>query len=530
MKLKIAAMLLVSVLMSANTSYGDLLDRMLGRAGCSSCAAPAAKGCGGGGLMDKLLSCQRDSRDRANILNVDPASSCGCDTAPVTEASPCGCGASPFVEASPCGCDAAPVAEASPCGSDTVVAVSPCGCDAAPMVEASPCGCDAAPVAASSCGCDAAPIAASSCGCDAAPIAEASPCGCNAAPMVEASPCGCDAAPVAASSCGCDAAPVVGASSCGCDSAPAAAAAPCGSNAAPAGLLDLLRRNCGFGSGAAAKASSCGCEAGPMAASHTVFASSPEMVSPFASHAATADSGCGSDGGFLSRLRGMGKSSCGSAPAVATSDCGCDAAPAVSTCGCGAAPAVSTCGCGAPGGSCGSGGGRIGRPKLSLMDRLKGNRVPRDRNGRVIGVSNDGCNPPCPTQPNAGCGCGSHVETPYVETPYVEAAPCSSCSTCGGGEVIYSDAVPVSGCADGSCGSTPIYGSAVALPAAAAATSEGSGSRVDPVPPPTTERTIQETEEVERRDVTQPSISDDEDDPIVDPGAFVPRSTNTMGS
>ena len=508
MKLKIAAMLLVSVLMSANTSYGDLLDRMLGRAGCSSCAAPAAKGCGGGGLMDKLLSCQRDSRDRANILNVDPASSCGCDTAPVTEASPCGCGASPFVEASPCGCDAAPVAEASPCGSDTVVAVSPCGCDAAPMVEASPCGCDAAPVAASSCGCDA------------APIAEASPCGCNAAPMVEASPCGCDAAPVAAaSSCGCDAAPVVGASSCGCDSAPAAAAAPCGSNAAPAGLLDLLRRNCGFGSGAAAKASSCGCEAGPLAASHTVFASSPEMVSPFASHAATADSGCRSDGGFLSRLRGMGKSSCGSAPAVATSDCGCDAAPA-----------VSTCGCGAPGGSCGSGGGRTGRPKLSLMDRLKGNRVPRDRNGRVIGVSNDGCNPPCPTQPNAGCGCGSYVETPYVETPYVEAAPCSSCSTCGGGEVIYSDAVPVSGCADGSCGSTPIYGSAVALPAAAAATSEGSGSRVDPVPPPTTERTIQETEEVERRDVTQPSISDDEDDPIVDPGAFVPRSTNTMGS
>ena len=164
------------------------------------------------------------------------------------------------------------------------------------------------------------------------------------------------------------------------------------------------------------------------------------------------------------------------------------------------------------------------------------NRVARDRDGKVIGVCNDGCNPPCPQEP---APCGGHVpaEAPYV----VEAAPCSSCSTCGGGEVIYSDAVPVGGCANGACGSTPIYGEGVILPGAAAATaisvdsddsdaSEGSGSRVDPVVPDSTEGALQGVqEEVERRDVTQPSVSDEENDPIVDPGAFVPRATNTIG-
>ena len=107
--------------------------------------------------------------------------------------------------------------------------------------------------------------------------------------------------------------------------------------------------------------------------------------------------------------------------------------------------------------------------------------------------------------------------------------------------MIYSDAVPVEGCANGVCGSTPIYGDVV-LPSAAAATaisvdsddsdaSEGSGSRVDPVVPDSTQGTLQGVqEEVERRDVTQPSVSDEENDPIVDPGAFVPRATNTFGS
>lgn len=99
--------------------------------------------------------------------------------------------------------------------------------------------------------------------------------------------------------------------------------------------------------------------------------------------------------------------------------------------------------------------------------------------------------------------------------------------------------MPVGGCANGTCGSTPIYGEGVILPGAAAATaisvdsnaSEGSGSRVDPVVPDSTDGTLQGVqEEVERRDVTQPSVSDEENDPIVDPGAFVPRATNTIGS
>ncbi len=90
----------------------------------------------------------------------------------------------------------------------------------------------------------------------------------------------------------------------------------------------------------------------------------------------------------------------------------------------------------------------------------------------------------------------------------------------------------MSDCASGACGSTPVYGEAVALPAAAATVS-GSEASVDEVAPPTTEGTLQAVEEVEdteRRNVTQPSASDAEDDPIVDPGAFAPRPTNTLGS
>ena len=89
--------------------------------------------------------------------------------------------------------------------------------------------------------------------------------------------------------------------------------------------------------------------------------------------------------------------------------------------------------------------------------------------------------------------------------------------------MIYSDAMPVSGCANGSCGSTPTYGAATALPAAAA--SGGSGSRVEPAVPTAPEGTLQETE---RRDITQPNVIDVDADPVVDPGAFVPRVKNAM--
>jgi len=60
---------------------------------------------------------------------------------------------------------------------------------------------------------------------------------------------------------------------------------------------------------------------------------------------------------------------------------------------------------------------------------------------------------------NHGCGCG--VDNSFViEEP---TSGCSTCNTCGGGEVIYSDGVPVEGCADGSCGSTPLQLSDVTL-------------------------------------------------------------------
>ena len=312
--------------------------------------------------------------------------------------------------------------------------------------------------------------------------------------------------------------------------------------------------------GCEAAAPSCGCEAAPaVETSLSAFEASPAMVPPFAGGAAPSkEHGCGCSGGFLSHLRTMGKcgstaeaSSCGcdAAPAApAASSCGCDAAPAVSSCGCNAAPVVSSCGCdagpavsscgcnagpaavspcghGAPlGANCKSGGGGLGsyapggtRPRLSLLDRLKGNRTARDRDGKVLGVCNDGCNPSCPGEAHGSSTCGQ--------------TPCSSCSTCGGGEVIYSDAMPVSGCANGSCGSTPTYGAATALPAAAASggsgsrASGGSGSRVEPAVPTAPEGTLQETE---RRDITQPNVIDVDADPVVDPGAFVPRVKNAM--
>ena len=56
---------------------------------------------------------------------------------------------------------------------------------------------------------------------------------------------------------------------------------------------------------------------------------------------------------------------------------------------------------------------------MTLRDRLRGNRLPRSREGRVLcGCPNDGCNPPCP----GGCDDYAPVD--------------SGCSSCGGGEVI----------------------------------------------------------------------------------------------
>ena len=95
------------------------------------------------------------------------------------------------------------------------------------------------------------------------------------------------------------------------------------------------------------------------------------------------------------------------------------------------------------------------------------------------------------------------------------------------------------GCANGMCGSTPAYDGSVALPAAAGATTaiatgSSEASPVEPISDETEGVIVDDNgdveADVERRDVTQPSISDEEDNPLVDPGAFIPRATEAFGS
>ena len=561
--------MIASVALSCDTSFGcDLLDKMLGRAGCSSCQAPKAPscGCGGGGLMDKIIGksagCGCGGSDMLTYdasMDCGPvASSCGCDSAPAADcgcsapASPCGggggCGL--FSKArgglgslggGGCGCDApAPVAD---CGcsapAPAPVAVADCGCSApAPVAD---CGCSTpapAPVAVADCGCSA-PAPVADCGCSA-PAAPASPCGgggglglfskvrgsvgggdcgCSApapapAPVAD---CGCGSpalggqcglgkkmslglfskfqksgcgSPAPVSDCGCSApapapAPVV--ADCGC-SAPAAPASPCGGGVG-SGLFSNVRGSFGGGD--------CGCSA------------------PAAAPAPPCGGGCGGGGGLglFSKVRGGG------------GDCGCSApAPAP-------APVVSTCGCNAPvSGGCGSTNEACGvRGKLTLLDRLRGNRIPRTKEGVVIGSCNDGCNPPCPHQPTpapAGdCGCGAPVE----------AAPCTSC---GEREITYGDTQPYdSGCStcQGSTEGDIIYGDSGALAAPVIIDGDGE-SNVAPVVPDanTTEGVIESgggsgTKGVEDAvDAVKEAVEGAS--PVVDPGAFVPARRTTVGS
>jgi hypothetical protein len=354
--------------------------------------------------------------------------------------------------ASSCSCEAAPVATPAPCGCEAPVAAEPCGCDAAPAVES--CGCDAAP-AVESCGCDAAPATAPKFG------------GLNLFSKLCKNSCGAPEpaiAPVA--DCGCSAPVEAPVADCGCE---APTASPCGElNAAKKPFsLGLFNR---FKTPAASAAADCGCGA-------------PEPV--------VSDCGCGS-----------------SAPveAAPAADCGCSAAVAAPVSDCGCEVPVSPCGNSAVA-PCGCNDGSRG--KLSLLDRLRGNRIPRTRDGVVIGSAcNDGCNPPCPAQPS-DCGCGG-APVPQV------AAPCTSC---GGGEVIYTQAQPSTGCS--SCGTSQgevIYGTPVA---AATATAAGSEEAAPVAPPADTETTPMATEGV---------IESVPGAPVVDPGAFIPRRRTTIGS
>ena len=379
------ATLLVSFALSCSVSEGQLIDRMLSKAGCSACGTTS--GCGGGLLSGGCgLGIGENLKGRIG--------DCGCGAAaPVAD---CGCGevAAPVVD---CGCSApapAPIADCG-CGEIAAPAATSCGCGGAALMQnlrnrfdglgsrvptigsnlaarapvigfgagaAGDCGCGA-PVA--DCGCGApAPAPIADCGCGA-PIAD---CGCSAPAPAPVADCGCSApapapAPAPIASCGCDAAPASAPSAGGCQ------------------LLNKLReRMSSFGSGGG-----CGCAAAPVAS----------------------DCGCGAPAAPI--VTPAIESSCGcSAPAPApVSDCGCGApapAPVVSDCGCGApAPVVSDCGCGGGGHGgvavASARGGLFNRPQsnLTLLDRLRGNRIPRDRDGRVIGSgNNNGCNPPCP--------------------------------------------------------------------------------------------------------------------------------------
>ena len=468
MKLKFAAIVMIaSVALSCDTSFGcELLDRMLGRAGCSSCEAPTAPscGCGGGGLMDKIMSksagCGCGGSD---MLTYDATMDCG----------PVG---------TPCGCEAASVAD--------------CGCAAPAAAPVADCGCEAAAPACGGGGCGlfsklrgSAGSLGGGCGCDApAPVAD---CGCAAPAPAPVADCGCEAA---APACGGGGSGLfsklrgsVGSigGGCGCD-APAPIADYGCAAPAPAPVADC---GCAAPAPAIAPVADCGCEA-------------------------PAAGGCGLGKGLFSKFL---KPSCGTSAPV--SDCGCSAAvPAFVP-----APVVSPCGCDAPvSGGCGSAGGECGpRGKLSLLDRLRGNRIPRTKEGVVIGACNDGCNPPCPQQPVADCGCGAPVE----------AAPCNSC---GGGEVIYGDAQPYDGgCStcQGSSEGQIIYGDAAAVAAPVMMDSAGE-TNVAPVVPAddanSTEGVIESGDASEAVEDAVDAVK--EASPVVDPGAFVPSRRTTVGS
>ena len=567
MKLKLAIALIASIAMSCDTSFGcDLLNKMMGRAGCSSCAAPKAPscGCGGGGLMDKVIGGSAGGCCGSDMLSYDANMSCG----PV--ASSCGCeAAAPVAD---CGCEApAPVAD---CGCGAPAPVADCGCSAPAKKSCSfglfdrlkgGCG-SAAPVA--DCGCSA-PAPVADCGCSApAPVAD---CGCSApAPVAD---CGCSApakkscsfglfdrlkggcgsaapalspcasgdcgsfvpAPAPVADCGCSAAPAPVAD-CGC-SAPAPVA-DCGCSAPAPVFVPAPVADCGCGS--PAPVADCGCGApAKKSCSFGLFDRLKSGGCKSAAPAPVADCGCGS--APVSDCGAPVVSDCGcGAPAAPVSDCGCGAPAPVSDCGCGSSASVSTCGstglgfsagsvapCGCNGGGCngggcngGGGGGSTAYGKLTLLDRLRGNRLPRTSEGVVVGTGcNDGCNPPCPNQPAADCGCNS--------APVIEAAPCTSCGG-GSGEIYYGDVQPQSGCT--SCGGsegTIIYGAPESSPMTTMQTSE-EATNVDPPAAPVD--VVPSSEGMSTEGVIESGDDASEASPVVDPGAFIPRSKASIGS
>ena len=286
----------------------------------------------------------------------------------------------------------------------------------------------------------------------AAPVVES--CGCEAAADEG---CGCrqpvrgllsrlrgeggSAAP--AGDCGCEPVAPIVEESCGCESA-----APSSGSGGGNGFRGLLQKlagqvpgDCGCGAAAPAPIADCGCDAAP---------------------AAGPSCGC-QVGGLIGQLRSR-SCGCGAASPAPVADCGCAPEPApapVADCGCGTAAPAADCGCDAAaasscGGGVGVGGGLLGqrlrggcnhcgdsscnggcrnRTKgLTLLNRLRGDRIVRD-------TSNCGrCMPVCPNMGcDSGCGCsscgdvgGAHSHAPTsmkthpVAQPPVPAAPAAT--------------------------------------------------------------------------------------------------------
>lgn len=311
-----------------------------------------------------------------------------------------------------------------------------------------------------------------------APVTVSEPCGCEAAPapftvepVAISEPCGCGAAPAVAS------APIT--ESCGCAAAPAAGGC----------LLDRLKRNMD----STHTGGGCGCSATPV--TEAFDATAVPSVTPIID----------------------------SAPVVLASGSGC---------GCGEAAPVahvaSSCGCNAGGSSCGCGsahGGAVQRPPLTLRDRLRGNRVARDREGRVIGASSNGCNPPCPQRQEPSCGCG--CEAPPVPVPFdtgcstcAQPVPCQSCQ----GEVIQGQVIG----AEGEVIGAPILASPAVIDGDSSTVEESIITEEDPV-----EDAIDSVDPVspidadDVKDAIEKVVPGLKDTPSVDPKAFIFRNGNS---
>ena len=418
MNIKLAlATLICSVAMSCSVSEGQLLDRMLSKAGCSVCetASPCQAGCSGGVLSGGGPGILKKITDRLAKV--------GCGDGCRAAADSCGC-VEPVVES--CGCDAAPACGGGAGLFDGLK-------DRFSSIGSGGCGCEAAPAIAS---CGGGPGLLDSMKARLSSIG--SGCGCDAPAPVAAAPCGCDAGgrglldnlkgrlPSRPTLGGGGLLASAGGSGC---KAPAPIASPCGAAGGP-GLLDRLQsRMSSIGGGGG-----CGCDAAPVISDCVCSAPAPApCVTPSIGSACGAAPAGGrvrdAVSGVLSRVGQSSGCGCGAAPAPVASGCGCSA--------------------GHSAGVAGGIGSRLpslrGSSNLTLMDRLRGNRIPRDREGRVIGSGfNDGCNSPCPNMGGHDCGCGAAA--PVVAAP----APCSSCSSCGSyegsvlaapaaGGIIYSD-------------------------------------------------------------------------------------------